>query len=132
MSGFDITASIIGQQDAIENLDRMRREFPKESAGALYRRGEAIIADAKEHYVPVDQGALRDSGHVELPDITEDEITVVIGFGGATVDYAFVQHEALDYQHTVGEAKYLEKPLLAAADSMAADIAADLAGVIGG
>lgn len=31
---------------------------------------------------------------------------------GATAEYAAAQHEHTEYQHTHGEAKYLEKPLL--------------------
>ena len=35
----------------------------------------------------------------------EDRVTIVVGY---SQDYALEQHERLDYQHKVGQAKYLE------------------------
>lgn len=125
--GLEISITADGVTEAIETLDRLAREFPQEVAGALYRRGNEIMADSQENYVPVDQGPLRASGHVELPEINGDDISVLIGYGGGAVDYAFVQHEGLDFEHPVGEAKFLEKPLLKAQPTMANDIVAELA-----
>lgn len=130
--GIEVSVSAVGQDAAITDLMRMANEAPEAIGGALYRRGNEVMADSQENYVPVDEGPLRASGHVELPEIDGDDVSVLIGYGGSTVDYAFVQHEGLDFEHVIGEAKFLEKPLLAAADTMAADIAADLVGLMGG
>ena len=51
---------------------------------------------------------------------------VVLGYGGPSVDYAIVQHESLHFKHTVGQAKYLEKPALHRAATMDKRIAARL------
>lgn len=102
------------------------------SRGALYRRAEAIMADSKEHYVPVDQGILRDSGHVELPEDTADGITVTLGYGGAAEAYAVVQHEDLSLNHPNGGGpKYLERPLLEHGKTLLADMADELRAELG-
>lgn len=87
-------------------------------AGALLEEGERIMADSREHYVPVDLAILKGSGHVRLPEVDGGEVSVVLAYGGPAEAYAIVQHENLDYHHTVGEAKYLEKPLMAAQAGM--------------
>lgn len=102
------------------------------TGGALYRRGEAIMADSKEHYVPVDQGILRDSGHVELPEYVDGGVQVRLGFGGAAEAYAEVQHEDMSLNHPNGGGpKYLERPLLAAAPSLLGDVAEDVRAELG-
>lgn len=73
--------------------------------------GEEILTDVKAsspgHGVPVDKGILRASGMVEQPE----PLAVDISFGGAAAPYALVQHERLDFHHTVGEARYLVRGL---------------------
>ena len=54
---------------------------------------------------PVESGTLRDSAVIES-DATKYEVTV--GYGGAASKYALIQHENMQYHHTVGQAKYLE------------------------
>lgn len=104
----------------------------KAAGGALYRRGEAIITDSKENYVPVDQGILRDSGHVELPEYVDGGVQVALGFGGAAEAYAVVQHEDFSLQHPNGGGpKYLERPLLEHSQHLLADIADDIRGDLG-
>ena len=49
------------------------------SAGGLFRAGEAIMRDAKG-LCPVDTGALKNSGHVELPTVEGPAVEVVLGF----------------------------------------------------
>jgi hypothetical protein len=89
-----------------------------------YGMAEEIMTDAKQNYVPVDDGILRASGHVKAPQYVGDDVHIILAFGGAAEDYAVIQHEALNYQHTVGEAKYLEKPWLAKRDSISGRVAA--------
>ena len=38
-------------------------------ASALYEEGHEIMRESKEHFVPVDKGILRASGHVETPRV---------------------------------------------------------------
>lgn len=89
---------------------------------ALYREAEETMTLSKEQYVPVDLGVLRASGHVVIPDGSALEIE--IGFGGPAgtgnqgetneegVGYAVYVHEDLSAHHDVGQAKYLEVPLM--------------------
>jgi hypothetical protein len=73
--------------------------------------GEEIMTDVKAsapgHGVPVDTGALRASGVVEQPE----PFVVELSFGSAAVQYALLQHEGLEYHHTIGEARYLVRGL---------------------
>ena len=104
----------------------------KATGAFLYREGEAIIGDAKESYVPVDLGILRDSGHVGLPDISGSRVQVEIGFGGAAQDYAAIVHEDLTANHPNGGGpKYLERPLLAHGADMASRMADEVAQGLG-
>lgn len=59
--------------------------------------------------MPVDKGILRGSGYVTDPDVRPGRISVSMGYA---TDYAAAVHERLDAAHTVGQAKYLEQPLL--------------------
>lgn len=104
----------------------------KAAGGGLYRRAEAIMADSKENYVPVDLGVLRDAGHVELPEYADGGVRVALGFGGAAQDYAVIQHEDLSLNHpNGGEAKFLEKPLLAHSQHLLGDLAEDIRADLG-
>ena len=93
---------------AAERIGRLADVLTKQKLpGGLRGIGEEIMTDIKSsapgHGVPVDTGALRATGRVEqlTPTLVE------LGFGDDAVDYALVQHERVDYQHTVGEARYL-------------------------
>lgn len=77
-------------------------------AKALFAEGTDIMTEAKEQ-VPVDFGALRSSGDVDLPKISAGGVFVELFFGGPAAPYALVQHEGV-FQHTVGKRKYLEDP----------------------
>lgn len=77
--------------------------------GALYEEAEAIMTDSKQNYVPVDTGALRASGFVELPAGN----SVTFGYGGPAAPYAVIVHEDLTKHHPIGSAKYLELPIMA-------------------
>jgi hypothetical protein len=100
----------------------------------LYERAEGIMADSQEHYVPVDEGVLRGTGHVDPPVESAEEISVTMGYGGPAAPYAAVVHEdaraemARQVDRTLGASriggwKYLELPMLAAAAHLADQIA---------
>lgn len=84
---------------------------------ALYREAETIMTEAKLR-TPVDTGALRASGQVTPPSVTGTHVTITLGFGNNAVGYAIYVHENLTARHPVGEAKYLERPLLEAVRGM--------------
>lgn len=119
---------IKGDKRARRNLALLESRGLLAVEGALFEVSEDIVGDAKE-LVPVDLGVLKNSGFAmtnSLQDLgietdlsaealqmarnTATEIRAVVGFGGQAVRYAEVQHEALDFHHTVGQAKYLEQP----------------------
>lgn len=111
----------------IENLLRadLGRKLPHLLAGALYREAEAMMAESKRE-VPVDTGALRDSGHVRQPEEIGSEIVVELGYGGPGIPYALVQHEK-PFRHTVGKWKYLSDPVRRRAADLDQRLAAELA-----
>lgn len=114
-----------GLQDA---LARFNGDALAAAEGALYRVAEEIMTAAKK-LTPVDTGNLRASGHVLKPEVQGSSITVTLGFGGPAgsgegqnkdVGYAVPVHERLDLNHPVGQAKYLEQPMLEAARDLEA------------
>ena len=73
---------------------------------------------------PVDVGTLRSTGHVQGPETSGGHVVVTLGYGGPAAPYAIVQHERLDFHHTVGKAKFLEVPMLEAVNGMEARLGA--------
>jgi hypothetical protein len=113
----EIVLEFQGLDALMFTLMKLVADVPKEAAGALYEVAEEVMTDSKENYCPVapiQGGTLKNSGFVEAPDLRVGDISVKIGYGGQAEDYAVVQHERLDYRHTTGEAKYLEKPVMKA------------------
>lgn len=83
--------------------------------------------------VPVDTGALRDSGVAAVAD----ELTVVHGevaYGttGTTDIEAIEQHERLDFAHPVGQAKFLEQPFYANANDLRDTMGKGISEALGG
>ena len=99
----------------------------KAVAGAVLDEAEAIMARSKEHFCPVDTGVLRASGIVLPPEIVGSHIDVQMGYGGNASAYAEEVHENLSAHHPVGQAKYLEDPVLMAASGMTERIVAGAA-----
>ena len=102
-----------GQIEAM--LKGVEQEWLK--AVAMDLTGEA------QRLAPKDTGALRAAGHWEI-----DGETARVLFDAP---YAAVQHERIDFNHTDGEAKYLEKPLKEKQRLYAEDLAARLRRRIG-
>ena len=100
----------------------LRLKFDQASAAALYMIAQNVLTNAIRR-APMDTGTLRGSGYVTLP-IDEGGISgVTIGFGGAAGAYAMEQHERLDFNHEVGEAKFLEKAINEVRPKMSAQAA---------
>lgn len=100
-------------------------------AVALYQEAEEVMGKSKEAYVPVDQGTLRGTGHVQPPEIHGGRVWVELGYGGPAAPYALVQHEHLGYRHTVGRAKYLEQAVLDSVPGMSDRLAASILRAVG-
>jgi hypothetical protein len=114
------------QVDGLSALQGVLNQFGQNASqalgAALYQEAELVMTDSKANYVPVDTGMLRSTGHVDPPQMSGNQVSVTLGYGGPSAPYALRQHEDLSYRHTVGQAKYLEEPLLKAANGMAGRI----------
>lgn len=123
-----------------KNLERIANKFNTTLIGAaLYRRAQKIMADSKEHYVPVDLGPLKSSGHVNPPSYVGRTVTVELTYGDAASAYALAVHEhpskysppswqgaQVTFSPSGTGPKYLEKPLMAAVPTLPAELAKDL------
>jgi hypothetical protein len=104
------------------NTGKITGATMQQLAGALYMEAEAIMRESKANYVPVDTGALRNSGTVLPPKVEPKRITVEFGYGGAAVPYAAAVHE-YPKGYGQGKNKYLTRPLNEAMADMAGRIA---------
>lgn len=91
----------------MNNLTKLSRTIPEAVVIGMVALAEVIMADAVER-VPVDTGRLRQSGYIAPP--TSVMGAVEMGFG---TDYAIPVHERTEVSHTTGEAKFLEKAIVA-------------------
>ena len=101
-----------GDAEMAAKISAIGKKYPDRILGQLNKTAEKIMTISKR-LVPVDFGILRTSGLVEKPEKKGSKFRVVMGYGGAASDYALTQHESIGLFHTVGQAKYLEAPLLA-------------------
>lgn len=123
--GADVRIEITGVERLQRALTEAGARANEGAAAGLTRVAETIISDAVP-LVPVDTGTLRASHLVQPPEMSESNVTVTFGFGGAASDYAVVVHERMDVHHPVGQAKFLEEPTLAHADTLANELAAHI------
>lgn len=127
----DFDARVTGQERLGPKLGAVQRAIAQELAAALYQECEATMAVSKAQYAPVETGALRSSGFVEPPKVSGTTVVVRLGYGGAAKEYALIVHERLGVNHPVGQAKYLETPVLERLPGMATRIRARVAGAVG-
>lgn len=128
-------------QDGIsKNLQRIASKFSTTLVGgALYRQAQLIMADSKEHYVPVDLGPLQSSGKVHPPTYFGRTVSVELSYGDAAAAYALAIHEhpskhsppswqgvSVKFSPSGTGPKYLEKPLMAAIPTLPQALARDL------
>lgn len=124
-----ITVQVTNAEEVRRRLLAMGGESAVEAGVVLYGLGEEIMAAAKE-LVPVMDGPLRASGHVEPPVVAGTNVVVTAGFGGPAAPYALSVHENPRAGKTggispsgrrykkwamVGQWKYLETPFKAIA-----------------
>src|SRR6185369_10687243 len=105
----------------VEGADRLKaklaslvpaiRQAVKEE---MYQFGEEVMSESKSQYVPVDTGALMNTGHVQPPVEDGDRISVTLGYGDEAVGYALKVHENLSpsvhWKRPGSGPKYLERP----------------------
>jgi hypothetical protein len=126
----DFTFEMSGLDALLANLNGLQERVRAEIPGALYEQAEEVMAESQK-IVPVDLGTLKNSKFVEQPVSAGDSVSVTLGYGGEASDYAIVQHERLDFHHEVGEAKYLEKPVMALKATFLARMATTLKARLG-
>jgi hypothetical protein len=109
----------------LAQIKQAERELLPAYRAELLQIGEEIMTQAKA-LTPVDTGVLRASGFVELTKNREEsgsgrfaagggrDASVTVGFGGPAQEYAEAVHDDLSASHTVGQAKFLEQPVLRA------------------
>ena len=101
----DIEIRVTGVDEALARMKWLIQHFPNEVAGEVYTEAELTMTESKRE-CPVDTGALRDSGFVEAPKITSNNISVTLGYGGVAAkinpktgqssdNYAIIVHERL-------------------------------------
>jgi len=117
---------VTGIAEVNAQLARLWEQDQAASVQALREEAETIMTDSKQR-VPVDTGVLRASGFVQP---VEDGVR--LAYGGAASDYAIYVHENLDANHPVGEAKYLERPVLEALPGLAERVAKTMIQIRGG
>lgn len=138
----DAVFEFVGLDGVVGRLKILEEAIPELGPKELYKFANIIMTDAKENYVPVDNGPLRASGMVMEPVIEGRNISVTMGFGGAAEAYALAVHEHLsDYSppswkkaeasgrgvhfSPAGHGpKYLERPVIAHANELVETIAA--------
>lgn len=106
-----VSMKITGMAELIKNLEAAGERGKKAVGCGLYLEGNNILSDSKKE-VPVDLGALKNSGYITLPQISGNNIAVEMGYGGSAKRYAAIQHERTDFKHPDGgKAKFLVDPL---------------------
>jgi|WetSurSiteA1Bulk_404760.scaffolds.fasta_scaffold78569_3 hypothetical protein len=96
------------------------RSFKDQLVEALYEEAKIEMNEAKA-ICPYKTGALHDSGTVEYPVISGDNVSCALHFGssGKSNRYAVFVHENLDADHAPPtQAKFLEATLKASAPYM--------------
>lgn len=127
----DIRLKLTGDAQVLAALKRLETDAPQAFAAALYQEAEIEMEEAKRR-VPVDTGALRDSGHVQPPVVRGGRVSLTMGFGGPAAPYAVPVHENLEAFHKVGQAKYLESVVLESSKYMAQRVARRAAALMAG
>lgn len=110
-------------KQAVADLKKAARNCKKEFGAAQMAETEIEAKEARRQ-TPVDEGTLRGTVHAEGPIWEGDTCVTEVVAGGPAADYAIIVHEDLDAYHAVGNAKYIERPLMESMPFMAKRIAA--------
>lgn len=136
-AGEGVGFTLEGVQELLASLATKEAEILAECEDGIIEGAEMII-EASQELVPYFSGALHDSAEVipwETGGRRHDLIEVEFGYGlsgQAAGAYAWIQHEALDFQHPGGgQAKYLEQPMNELGPVIFAKLQARIQAVIG-
>lgn len=89
---------------------KVKKDEREGAARGLYLWAEHVLEEATR-LVPLQEGTLQDSG---VASVDDSKLRAAVSYD--TPPYDVVQHEEMGYQHTRGQAKYLEMPLNASKD----------------
>ena len=104
-------ANVMGADALAKALSRVPNDTEKVLSQALYEEGQMAFAESQQ-ITPIDTGALRGSGVLQIPKIEKNKISVAITYGGPAAPYALFVHEILSSYHaSPTQAKYLELPV---------------------
>lgn len=116
-----------GAKAMVARLEAIARKIPNEAGKRLFQQGLVIEGQAIR-LTPVEFGALNSSSETARPVISGGNVSVTISFGGPSAPYAAAVHENLSARHRVGQAKYLEQPVLEAMPTLAGKLGRDFMG----
>jgi hypothetical protein len=115
MAGSSIFSDILKN---LADLKKLQARAPGEIGRALREVGDELVPECKavtpvadRTYGGLPPGTLRDEIHAEGPEWKGKVVYVKILTGPKSIAYALVQHEDLDFLHTEGDAKFIERPL---------------------
>lgn len=106
-----ISYDVRGTSQVIKRLKELTKSLPEAVTIGMYAIATRVADDAVAR-VPVDTGELRDSAYVSKPDVRGALSVIEVGFGAK---HAPEIHEATHRVFRNGEAKFLEKAILAQA-----------------
>ena len=115
---------VTGFRELEAGLRKRFSDILKFTGAGLFMEAEETMGESKRE-TPVDHGPLVNSGHVQLPEFSQTEVSVQLGFGGPAgsgnqggssndedVGYATHVHENVTAFHNPPtKAKYLEDPV---------------------
>jgi hypothetical protein len=115
--------AVRGHGEIRRNLSNIMREYPRQVMRSSKREFRKEMEESKRR-TPVEEGDLRDSHVLHEPTFYGGIIRCEITVGNEDIDYAWDQHENLEYLHPRGgQAKFLESTLMESASHMAARVA---------
>jgi hypothetical protein len=106
MANRDITVEVeMGDVSKFKHYAKRLKKITKESVDEVTE----IVFEQSQNLVPVKTGALKASGHI----VQDPEGNYIMyGDDAGIIDYAVYVHENLTDFHPIGQAKYLETPML--------------------
>lgn len=111
MARAPITVRLTGFNKFMKTMGDARQSVLPIAKEVLYSEAQAILRESRME-VPFLRGLLSASGRVHEPVIYGNKALVEISYGGASVDYAFDQHENETWNHAPGrKAFYLRDPV---------------------
>lgn len=121
-----IQATIKGGAALRSKLNQLGPLAVKVGMASLYRSAEAVMTESKENYVPIDTGALKSTGNVQIVDEGASGGKVALGYGGPAAPYAVYVHE-MNKNYKSGKTwKYLQTPLQMYEPQIAVNLANDV------